>query len=165
MQIWQVLRCNSKNTLKLADLLEAPAQAWAPRFKTRLRPSHKRQAYVVVNALLPGFVFVPGSKVSVVDQLLKTDSRIPGCGWFLFAGEVAQIEDKQLQPLRDIERSDPMLRAHDFKLGEYVMIETGPFEGFRGKIISLHAAYIRIELSTNKLRIMIPPFLLRRATA
>jgi hypothetical protein len=154
--LWAALRCQSVQTLALADSLIAQGVGgWSPRLLVRHRSPRRRRVELKTVPLLPSFVFVP---FHYADQAidLGRSGRVPRSWAFRFNGDRPALPVDQLLAMQMADHRKPVAT---FKPGETVRFVAGPFQGLIG-IILIPKGRDRWLVDVGGARILVPSFLI-----
>ncbi len=191
MTDWAILRTKGSSTLRLARSLAADGfKAWTPvEVRSRL-VGRKRERAELELPILPEFVFVPSDHTAELLTLSRSPSLLyrvwdsaqrrlvdhghPHFSMFAINGQIRQVNDRGLAPLRALEETldqDAQRRREQerclgpiprFHKGDEVRVDGGGFEGLTlrvvapnvGKMVQLtHPAWMWVvEISAFKLR-------------
>lgn len=155
-ETWAALRCQSAQTLALADGLSSRSLGgWSPRISVRYRFPRRRKTELRTVALLPSFVFVPFPLADLAVDLGRSGT-VPRAWPFLFNGDRPALPVDQLLAMEAV---DPRSLPDQFKPGERVRFIIGPFHGLTGTVLS-RKGRDRWLIDMDGRRVLVPSFLI-----
>jgi transcription antitermination factor NusG len=180
---WFILRTAGRSTLLLAKTLaEDGFEVWTPARKQTIRVPRMNVRREIVLPLLPSFVFVRAAHlVDLLElaQLEEKPRRSPrtssdrhsqpahrGFSVFHHLDRIPMIADRHLEPLRSKEiEAVPKKDAPRFDHGANVRVNSGAFEGLKGRVERCKSGYALVIFTDFKRPVKIPTFLLRESEA
>jgi transcription antitermination factor NusG len=175
---WLVLRTAGRSTLVLAKTLcEDGFEAWTPSRTQMIRVPRMNVRREIKLPLLPSFVFVRSRHLAdVLDIANMADKPRRGTGWgrpahrdfsvFRHLDRIPIIEDRHLEPLRTKEREIiPKKDTPRFDRGAKVRVNSGAFEGLKGKVERCKSGYALVLFTDYSRPVNIPTWLLRESEA
>jgi len=155
-ETWAALRCQSVQTLTLAETLQAQGVAgWSPSAVVRHRFPRKRKAELRIVPLLPSFVFVP---FPLADNALELGERgrVPRAWPFLFNGDRPAVPVDQLLAMQC---AKPRSNGEQYKAGDSVRFVAGPFQGLTA-VVLCRKGRDRWLVDIGGARVLVPGFLI-----
>jgi transcription antitermination factor NusG len=180
---WFILRTAGRSTLLLAKTLaEDGFEVWTPARKQTIRVPRMNVRREIVLPLLPSFVFVRAPHlVDLLElaQLEEKPRRAPrtssdrrsqpahrGFSVFHHLDRIPMIADRHLEPLRSKEiEAVPKKDAPRFDHGANVRVNSGAFEGLKGRVERCKSGYALVIFTDFKRPVNIPTFLLSEIEA
>jgi transcription antitermination factor NusG len=171
---WFVLRTAGRSTLALAQTLsEDGFEAWTPVRTQLIRIPRMNVRREIKLPLLPSFVFVRSKHlVDVLEIANMIDKPRRGSGWgkpahrdfsvFHHLDRIPMIADRHLEPLRMKEiEIVPKKDAPRFDRGAKVRVNSGAFEGLKGKVERCKSGYALVLFTDYRRPVNIPTWLLK----
>lgn len=162
-EAWCILRTAGSQTLPLARALrDAGFDAWAPISIRIDREGPARKRVEVEQPMAPSYVFAAFNRVADLVQLSHSPNMtwqawdaeqrrmvsrgVPHFTVFRHLGKHPPIADRDLEPLRRIERaSKPKGSLRVWTAGEAVRYSDAGFEGLAGTVVGLAGRYVVVS--------------------
>jgi hypothetical protein len=173
---WIILRCAGRSTLILASsLAEDGMDAWTPTQTQQIRAPRLTIPRSIKLPLLPSFVFAKARHLGDLLELanmVEKPRRGPNGGRlsrpahrefsvFHHLDKIPMIADRDLDPLRAKEREIvPRKDRPHFDRGTMVRVNSGAFQGLKGKVERCKSGYALVIFTDWKRPAKIPTFLL-----
>lgn len=176
MTDWCILRCSGTSTLRLADsLTDAGLEAWTPVTREIRRPTGQRTREEVAVPLMSGYVFARSTHLHALlalsrspvpqYQVWDSDQRrmvTKGHPWFRLFSAVRFVPDRELEPLRRLERKPrPQRIERTFAIGERVRTDEAGFIGLTGTVTGVNGKIVTVAFGTWRLEPTFPSWALR----
>ncbi len=97
--------------------------------------------------MYPGYIFVESDSLGLLQEVLK---MIPGNTGVLKGkdGSPSFLRQSEIDKMMlDISKPELEIDLNNYVIGEDVMINSGPFDGFKGKIEELHKEKNKVKLN------------------
>ena len=178
---WFILRTAGRSTLVLAKTLaEDGFDVWTPSRTHRIRIPRANVNRDVKLPMLPSFLFVRSAhlpELLAMARMTEKPRRDPNGGReskpahkdftvFHYLDRIPMVADRSLEPLRQKEMElVPRRAAPQFNHGAKVRVNSGAFEGLKGRVERCKSGYALVIFDDWKRPAKIPTFLLREDEA
>jgi hypothetical protein len=178
---WFILRTAGRSTLQLAaSLAEDGFEVWTPVRTQTIRVPRMNVRREIRLPILPSFVFVRAPHLVDLLELAnmaEKPRRDPNGGRlsrpahrdfsvFHFLDKIPMVADRNLEPLRMKEiEVIPKKGKPRFDRGAKVRVNSGAFEGLKGKVERCKSGYALVIFTDYRRPVNIPTFLLREDEA
>lgn len=176
---WFILRCSGRSTLLLAKTLKQDGfEVWTPARTQTIRVPRMNEKREVTLPLLPSFLFAQSRHLAdllELSNLIEKPRRITSDGEaryhrdfsvFHYFDRIPMIADRSLEPLRLKEQQlVPRKDAPEFRSGAKVRVNSGAFEGLKGKVERCKSGYALVIFTDFKRPVKIPTWLLKEDEA
>lgn len=180
---WCILRTSAGRTLSVASaLIEAGYEAWTPTETIVRRATRSRKRVEEPSPITPSFVFVNRDRLTDLLTLSRSPSQthliwdseqrkmvlrgIPHFSVFRFMGTYPAIADRDLEPLRRIERQGkPKAALRTFVAGDEVLYPDAGFEGLTGTVEGNRGRYVVVSFPGLPIQVKIDARHLRLSQA
>jgi len=161
---WYVCYCEPSKVLALVDELKAKGlEVDCPWFEYRRRVPRQNRVEILKKPLIGGVFFcrsdswpLGGGSIAGVDLL--SVSRL------LSFGKVGEVFEEELDEFRLAGIQDGKIRT-EFLKGDSVTVRSGPFEGFKGEVISESGGPVNVLLEGFQANFKFFPCLLSKNKA
>jgi transcription antitermination factor NusG len=141
---WCILRTAGGSTLRLAESLRTSGiEAWTPTEVQMRRIPRSRSRRERTVAILPTFVFARARHILDLRALAKATVKAqPDFSVFVYKGGERAVADRDLEPLREVERKaarrtrkvEKPGEADPYPVGTGVRLDTTAFAGMAGVV-------------------------------
>jgi hypothetical protein len=176
---WFILRTSGRSTLLLAKTLKQDGfDVWTPARTQIIRVPRMNVRREVTLPLLPSFLFAKTRHLAdllELSNLIEKPRRITQDGEaryhrdfsvFHYFDKIPMIADRHLEPLRLKEQQlIPRRDAPEFRNGANVRVNSGAFEGLKGRVERCKSGYALVIFTDFKRPVKIPTWLLKEDEA
>jgi hypothetical protein len=175
---WFVIRTAGRSTLVLAKTLgEDGFDCWTPVITQTIRVPRMNVKREITLPMLPSFIFVRSRHLGDLLEMARMEEkprRGPGgqrpahrsFSVFHYLDGIPIINDHHLDPLRTKEREAiPRKALPGFDQGTAVRVNSGAFEGLKGRVERCKSGYALVIFTDWKRPVQIPTFLLAEDTS
>lgn len=147
---WVILRCAARQTLRIAEAMNAEGiAAWTPSEVSRPKIPKRRARITLREAILPRFVFADAARL--VELLALSHEPLAGFSLLRDGSRYAVVRDEALNPLRDEEGRRERNRRRNLETpplrrGQRVALPKGAWEGLDGIVERSNGKTTKVDL-------------------
>lgn len=164
MSDWLILRTAGRSTLPLAASLGRDGfEAWAPARRMKIRKPRWNVHRDVCVPLMASFVFARTHHlVDLINLAERPKAGHPDFSVFHYFGRIPLVSDRDLEPLRTLERAGPTPDEMQnlYRKGEKVSVANGIFGGMAGVVERSDGTFTLVRFG-SRMRVKISTFILQ----